>query len=79
MSAKQKGKSNAVAWTLTIVAVPVLYVLSVPPIGLGYARLTGLGDDEEPPRWLTAYATPYAWLVDRTPWEMHWMTTRHGG
>ena len=32
MSADRSAKSRATAWTLAIIAVPVLYVLTLPPL-----------------------------------------------
>jgi hypothetical protein len=64
MSTERSGKSLATAWTLAILAVPVLYLLSVPPLVFGSAKA----------RWrvrswalMDAYAAPSNWLYDHTP------------
>ncbi len=57
MGAKRAGKSQATAWVLLVVAVPVLYVLTFPPIfyvcGWGKGLVTSLN----------AYGKPYKWLA----------------
>jgi hypothetical protein len=63
MSEKRSGKSHATAWALSILAVPVLYVLSVPPIWVAGLRKWG----EPPPELLLDYATPYVWMEENTP------------
>ncbi|OAI58052.1 hypothetical protein AYO49_05950 [Verrucomicrobiaceae bacterium SCGC AG-212-N21] len=62
---------SAKACLLTILALPVLYVLSVPPIGSAivwhYFRVeqrTGVRISD--PEWLFDYSYPYAWLVMNT-------------
>ncbi len=57
MSAARSGKSHAAAWTLSILAVPVLYLLSVPP--LCYGRVLPAG-------WVAPYAAPFEWLGNNT-------------
>lgn len=47
------------ALTLSILAVPVLYVLSAPPIIYGTASLTGRF-----PAWAKLYGRPYEWFGD---------------
>jgi hypothetical protein len=55
------------SWTLALLAVPVLYVLTLPPIFLlAQPRKASYGVPHRPPRWLMVYATPYLW-VEETP------------
>jgi hypothetical protein len=57
---------SARGWTLSILAVPVLYVLSVPVVfGLGY-RAT---NNTALPDGFRTYAAPYYLIRDDTPWE----------
>jgi hypothetical protein len=67
MSERSSGKSHALAWTLSILVVPVLYLLSVPPLGavLPAVTLGGKG----PPRYQVyalQYREPWVWLADQT-------------
>jgi hypothetical protein len=62
---------SAKAWTLSIFAVPVLYLLSVPPM-YTFARGTGtwghsgaIQRDEIPP-WVETYAVPFGWVGEHT-------------
>jgi hypothetical protein len=62
MSSERSGKSRVAAWTLAIIAVPVLYVLTFPPIAS--LVLTRNGMDlgyslDLYPHWLAQYGTPY--------------------
>ena len=82
MSTKQSDKSHASAWALVILAVPVVYVLTFPIVGiLTYKRPTVPYPVE--PRWRQAYFAPALWLHDNTPlkeplekylawWEKRW-------
>lgn len=63
MSAEQKSRSHAAAWTLGALAVPVLYVLTLPlvvviPIRSSMRTLASLSQDP----WFLAYVAPYGWL-----------------
>jgi hypothetical protein len=76
MSASSSGKSHGITWTVIVIAIPLLYLLSVAPlmavmcrpklvefdrsIGPGWAVTT------LPPAWLEAYMVPYDWLVKHT-------------
>lgn len=53
-------------WTLLLLAVPVLYVLTLPPIALKsmYATYPGGVYDIEYPRWMRTYAVPFERLSD---------------
>jgi hypothetical protein len=69
MSGKGSGKSHAKIWVLVaLVGLPLLYLLSVPPLyreaiySGRYQRVENL------PHWLTdCYGYPYTWLHVRTP------------
>jgi hypothetical protein len=66
MSSERPGKSHAVAWTLSILAAVVLYVMSVTP--LSCICLHGkYGSRSEIPDWFIAYAAPADWLYEHTP------------
>jgi hypothetical protein len=63
MSAERSGKSHAIAWTLSIFAVPVLYVLTLPPIFFFVEmHFTSSPGIEE---FMNTYCEPYGWLVDQ--------------
>jgi hypothetical protein len=66
MSSEQSGKSHAVAWMFSILAVPVLYFLSGPPL---YILATGHRTTSAVPfpRWLEVYAVPGNWLCEQIP------------
>jgi hypothetical protein len=55
------SRSHAMGWTLAVLAVPVLYVLTLPPIAVIGMRL---GVDK---RWVDVYAAPANWLYSETP------------
>lgn len=66
--AEGRHNSHAVTWTLAMLAVPVLYVLTLPLVVV-VARKTYeamLGGYSRPPAWLETYATPLEWLY-QTP------------
>jgi hypothetical protein len=65
MSGEPNHKSHAVAWTLSVAAVPVLYLLSIGPV-VGLAENDTIPNDP-PPEWLTAFYMPYEWLYWNTP------------
>ena len=50
MSEERSGKSHALAWALSVLAVPVLYVLSAPAIYYSFAPQSD---------WVVKYARPY--------------------
>jgi hypothetical protein len=59
MSAERSGKSYTMAWIVTVfLAVPVLYLLSVPPLWFATNP-----DPLDPP----AFYSPYHWARDKTP------------
>jgi hypothetical protein len=64
MSAERSGKSHAGAWAFSILTVPVLYMLSVPPLVImsdpfsvhtNTTIVTHLG-------WVSTYAIPFSWI-----------------
>jgi hypothetical protein len=68
MNAKRSGKSRAFAWTLGILmALPVLYVLSVPLLWAASLRNWG----SHPPDMVLHFATPYVWIEANTPLGPH--------
>ena len=54
MSSAESRKSHAVAWTLSILAAPLLYVLTAPPL---YLLVVGKGYNP-PPLWMEWYLWP---------------------
>src|SRR5437773_113554 len=61
MSAERPGKSHVVAWVLSVLAVPVLYVLCYPPIvQCAYVH-------NWTPSWLYTYSDHYWWLREKLP------------
>jgi hypothetical protein len=75
MTTERSGKFHFMVWALVILAVPVLYVLSVAPVTCyAYWRL---GGDRWPgdPDWLEDYERPYhlirSYEVDTHP--QRWM------
>jgi hypothetical protein len=58
-----RAGSQATFWTVSLLAVPVVYVLTFPPIVILSYNLAGhLGAS-----WMAVYSVPYAWLVEHTP------------
>ena len=61
------GKSRRAGWIAAVlVAVPVLYALSVAPIYY-FTHSVGHLDYDKTPRWLDAYANPYWFVYLRLP------------
>ena len=57
MSEGRSGKSHATAWTVSILAILLLYVVTLPPLAslvMGDHLITGV------PRWLKLYCIPAA-------------------
>lgn len=78
MSAETCRRSRAIKGALLLIAMPFLYVLTLPPMYLGIIQFRMLITPEarglEPmkwplllPKWFDTYATPYGWLMDHTP------------
>jgi hypothetical protein len=61
MSASPAKSIHAPAWTVAILAAPLLYVLSVPPVRLLTAK-NRTSDGYVPRQWAKHYAKPYYWL-----------------
>jgi hypothetical protein len=59
-------RSPLATWVLCLAAIPVLYVLSLPPI----FYLTVEEGVSTVPRWLELYSKPFDWLVEHTPLKM---------
>jgi hypothetical protein len=61
------AKSHAMPWTLSMLAVPVLYLLSVPPaICLAFKQRIVDAGAEDCPRLLELYITPYSRMRECT-------------
>ena len=72
MSEEQDRKSLLVGWVVfTILALPALYLLSVPPVFHFTNTLSGPRIGNHPPYgyplWVIAYGEPYQWLAENTP------------
>lgn len=63
----ERRAAHWVGWVLALVAVPVAYVLTLPPIVMTLENAYGWGRTSAPPRWLVAYAAPGVWLYKDTP------------
>lgn len=64
MTHQPAQKSRATVWLLTVMAAPVPYLLSVPPLGFSTARPHA--DSLKSPDWVLAYAKPYRWTQEHT-------------
>jgi hypothetical protein len=65
---RQPQKSHTKAWIVAMLGVPVLYLLSVPPLIIGTLSATATHNEEEAsPRWAKLYGGPYDWLAGNTP------------
>jgi hypothetical protein len=62
---REEGRSRWVGWVLCLVAVPVIYVLSLPPLFWGMVYDRG-GPHGELPKWFEMYAMPGLWLYDKS-------------
>ncbi len=65
-------RSRAVTWIIriiTLLAVPVVYLLSVPPLVLGTLGAQTASKEGQPgpqmqsPRWVQFYAVPFDWVA----------------
>jgi hypothetical protein len=68
MSEERSGKSHALAWTLAIVAVPVLYVLTMPVVAWAAHRFDKPATMIGGVWWMSVYAAPFSWM-QTTPIE----------
>jgi hypothetical protein len=64
MSSARSGKSRALAWTLSMLAAPVLYLLSVPPITCLCVRAWGAQVMDS--NALQRYIAPFNWVKNYT-------------
>jgi hypothetical protein len=80
MDSHRSSKSHVTAWLLVVVAVPVLYVLTMPFVAWSWIRMASPTD--EAPRWLRVYIAPHGWLTDTplrepinayTDWARGWL------
>ena len=62
MSAGHSGKSHVTTWILAIIAMPVMYVLTTPPL---YCCLVNCHHAADP--WITRYMVPFGWVEKDTP------------
>ena len=58
---------NARGWILSILLVPVLYLLSVPIATELWVRSTLSICKPAPPKWLVSFRAPYDWIEMHTP------------
>jgi hypothetical protein len=65
MKTERAGKSHAMAWALSVILVPVLYLLSVPPVVCFTYR--AYSTDLSVLQWLGLYQAPYGWMARETP------------
>ena len=68
MTSERSSKSHAWGWTISILAVPVLYVLTLPLVVWTTSKVRSPGVPIPHPLWLQLYLTPYRWTVS-TPME----------
>ncbi|QIF02091.1 hypothetical protein [Roseimicrobium sp. ORNL1] len=62
------ASSAWMAWMLALLAVPLLYLLTLPPIFfLAMPRKLSYGVPQRPPTWLMIYTKPYLWVAEETP------------
>jgi len=66
MSAEKEQKSQAAAWTITLVLVPVLYLLSYGPARYLNMKLTPSSAVDA---FMDVFGAPYNWLHANTPFE----------
>jgi hypothetical protein len=64
MSAERSGRFHAVTWALCILAVPVVYLLTLPPIYCISVRETGPTVMQRK-KWLEVYRAPHDWMCER--------------
>jgi len=81
MSLEPRHKSHAVTWTLLILALPLLYLLSIGP--LVYLQEKGVIPDPRP-AWIDVFYTPVDWLYEHKriadvlgAYEIFWWNLAH--
>jgi hypothetical protein len=69
MNRDSAARSHATGWTIAVLCVPVLYVLSVPPVLMVSDRVSAPSMDPFAPlpAWPGNYGRPYRWLYENTP------------
>ena len=66
MNTEPNSKHHPVAWTLAIlVAIPVVYLLAIPPALFGYMIASGAPLHSAPP-WTRVYLKPYSWFCENS-------------
>jgi hypothetical protein len=65
MTAPASGRPSALTWITGVLAVLVLYVLTLPP--LLYFAATHFSGSPRVGDFMRWYAAPYGWLVEKTP------------
>ena len=65
MSERRSGRSHAMAWTVAIIAVPVLYVLTAPPFLVTVNRC--FPSSPTAANFGESYFAPYQWLWNQAP------------
>lgn len=71
-AAARAQASPWITWVLVAVAVPVAYILTLPPLSLTVYTLSSRSGM---PAWLEMYAMPYEWLGRNTAmegWLLHY-------
>lgn len=70
MGTKLGGKSHVVAWAVAVLAVPVLYVATFPPLLLlpKWSKVPGSGSIHRHPwpPWARHYVRPWVYLENET-------------
>ena len=70
MSHDSSRKGHAAVWVTVAVVIPLLYLLSVPPLHIHY-RQSGVTNPDpftaSPPPWAERYMEPYVWLCGHGP------------
>ena len=68
MSSDSHRSSHATAWTLSLlIGLPLLYVLTLPPLIICVVGHPGTSPSHMAPKWLEVYAAPANWLFRHTP------------
>lgn len=63
MSEKHSGNPRAVAWAIIVFVMPVLYLLSVPPMECLQAHYQQ--GHPMAMRWVDEYVRPYDWAIQK--------------
>lgn len=57
-----RSHSHLTTWMISLLAVPVLYVLTFPPLVMSVMK-----PHSTPPRWLVVYGGPIQWMHGNMP------------